>query len=380
MPTVLEMRMFSPDGRTELGRFRDFVDIEGPGLDYVVNAGQESGLVASFSRQRFNTNFLRPDVRIGVWISVLGRPLALDSGAIFLLQEWTITPRWIQIRAEHANSLLRRRRIAYADETTYVEKGPDFAGNIIKEYVRENMGSSIVAADRDGGSSAQTGANVSNFLTIDSDQNDGATVQFKAVRRILLHVLTDVAEASSESGTYLTWQVWANSPEDLVFRTFENQLGTDRGSASSKPVTLSHTRGHLENPRLSQNFSKVANAIIGLGEGDDSDRLVIVGLDEESIRQSPFGRREDTVEDSQIDDSDVLTDRVNATLRNSREAILLVGDLNESSSLVMGVHWNFGDILVAEFEDQYYDVRADVFRRFVQNKKVVQQIYLRGPI
>lgn len=377
---TLEARIYDPKGRTLLYATRAFVDAEGPGLDYVVNAGEESTLVMGLSSSVPESK-LPKDARIGIWKSINGGPMRLDAGSLFFLREWTFSRYYTKIKAYHANSLLKRRIVAYPDGTLYATKDvATYAGNMLKAYVRENMGTLIVAADRDGGSSAQTGADVSAYLTIEPDRNDGAQVTMSTNRRSLFYACQDICKASALAGTYLVFQIVASSPQQLTLKTFQTALGTNHGLSSKSPVTISGARGTLNNPHLFIDASQEVTAVIAGGAGSEDERLIMTSLDTALINALPFGRFEEFYSVASVDDEVVLQDAADARLREKRSYIVFTGDLNETDSLQRGIHYDFGDILIAEAFGQKFNVRMDVFRMFVQNKKVVQQIYLRSPI
>jgi hypothetical protein len=333
-------------------------------LDMTLNCSPGAvGVLETTLPLSFNTSFLLEDARIGVWRAINGRPPYLDNGAIFQIRYIDYGPTSVFIRAYHANNLIDRRIIAYAAGSTYTTKGPDFADDLIKEFVNQNMLAGIVGADRDG---VETYADVSAYLSKQADLGQGATVSKSGSRRNLLDVCTDLAQASTTAGTYLTFEVFAPSESTFELRTYATQRGVDRRVGTANPVILSSQRGNLTDSHLVIDYTETANFITAGGQGEEADRLIGTAFDATRASVSPFGRRERFRDATNVASQAAVDDEADSSLRAGRPLILFTGELVETPALTRGIDFDLGDMVTAEQATQQsimqYDVRLDLVR------------------
>lgn len=347
-------------------------------LSYVLNCTPGGiGVLEMTLPVSFDASLLKRDGRIGVWRAIAGRPPYLDNGAIFLISVMRFTAQAIYVRAYHATSLMQRRIIAYAAGSTYCTKAAAPADNQIKAFWKENAGASIVGADRDG---ADTQADLSAYVTTQADISLGASVAKSAARRNLHTVAQELAEASTTAGTYLTFEIIAPSESTLELRTSTGQRGVDHGSTSSQPVIVSEGRGNLENAQLTIDYQDEATFIIAAGQGEGTARLVSTASDSARMGVSPFGRIEDFRDMSNVGDLTSLQDDADAALRNARPVITFEGDLIETPATTRGIHFDLGDIVVAEDPRTRtrYDVRIDVIQETIGDGGHTSKVALRS--
>ena len=328
--------------------------------DYVLNCAPGGVGVLEFELPNsFDASLLREDGRIGAWRAIGGRPPSLDNGAIYLIRSIDYGSTSIKVRAYHATSLLDRRIIAYDAGTTYTSKGPDFADDLIKEFVNQQMLAGIVGADRDG---VETYADVSAYLTKAADLGLGASISKAATRRRLLDVCVDLANASATAGTYLTFEVIAPTESTLELRTYTTQRGQDRRAGTTNPVILSELRGNLENAHLVVDYSESASFIIAGGQGEEDLRLIGTAFDATRAGATPFGRIERFRDASNVATQAAVDDEADSQLRAARPIIYASGDLVETPGLTRGIDFDLGDMATVELAGQQYDVRIDIIR------------------
>lgn len=314
----------------------------------------------------FNPAFLLEDGRVGVWRAINGRAPYLDNGAIFQIRYLDFGPTSIFVRAYHANNILDRRIIAYPAGSSYTTKAAAPADDQIKAFVDENMLSGIVGADRDG---VETYADVSAYLTKQANVSQGASIAKTAARRKLQDVLTDLAQASTTAGTYLTYEVYAPSEDTLQFRTYAVQRGVDRRAGTANPVILSQLRGNLINAHLVIDYTNAASFIVAGGQGEETERLIGTAFDAVRAGTSPFGRIERFRDAANVSTQAAVDDEADTQLRASRPLILFTGDLVETPALTRGIDFDLGDIVTAESATgQQYDVRLDVVRETINSQ------------
>jgi hypothetical protein len=332
-------------------------------LDVTLNCSPGAvGVLETTLPLSFNPSFLLEDGRIGVWRAINGRPPYLDNGAIFQIGYIDEGPDAIFVRAFHATNILNRRIIAYPAGSSYTSKGPDFADDLIKAYADQQLLAGIVGADRDG---AETYADVSAYLTKQADLSQGATLSKSAARRRLLDVATDLAQASTTAGTYLTFEIIAPTESTLELRTYAIQRGTDRRYGTANQVILSQQRGNLTNAHLVIDYTESASFIVAGGQGEQAERLIGTAFDSARAGGSAFGRRERFRDATNVSSQAAVDDEADTQLRGSRPLILFTGELVETPALTRGIDFDLGDIVTAEQRSRQFDVRLDMIRETI---------------
>ncbi len=334
-------------------------------LDVTLNCSPGAiGVLETTLPLSFNPSYLLEDGRIGVWRAINGRPPYLDNGAIFQIRYLDVGPDAIFVRAYHATNLLDRRIIAYSAGSTYTTKAAAPADDQIKAFMDQQMLAGIVGADRDG---VETYADVSAYLTKQINLGQGASVAKSGARRRLLDVATDLAQASTTAGTYLTFEIIAPTESTLELRTYAVQRGVDRRYGTASPVILSSLRGNLTNAHLVIDYTNAANFIVAGGQGEEANRLIGTAFDSARAAGSPFGRIERFRDASNVSTQAAVDDEADTQLRAARPLILFTGELVETPALTRGIDFDLGDIVTAEQGSQQYDVRLDLIRERIDS-------------
>lgn len=346
-------------------------------LDYVLNCTPGGiGALELTLPTSFDTNLLRRDGRLGVWRSVAGRPPALDNGAIYLLSAIETTSAETKITAHHATSLLKRRIVAYWADSSYSSKvGP--ADDLIKAFARENLGSSIVGADRDGNDFM---ADVSAYLSIQGDLGQGVIMSKAAARRNLHEVATELAEESIGWGTYLTFEVFAPTERTLQLRTYTGQRGVDRRAGTADPVILGEARGNLEQVRVTRDYTDEATFVIAGGAGEQQQRLIQTAASFDRMAISPFGRIERFADFSNVTSTPGLRDDAEGVLWNARPRLTFQGKYIQTPDTIRGLDFDLGDMLTAEDPRTgiQFAVRVDIIRESITREKQTTELILRS--
>lgn len=381
MPTTYTVRLAQSDG-THVAEIASFVDTDdGPGLDYVLNVGQIGALTMCVPAGLYDT-YLAPqnvDWRLSVWRSINGQPPALDGEGVFLIRQWQYTDYWTRVTALHANHLLSRRVIAYPANSTQASLGAAAAGNQVKTFASQNLGSGIVAASRDGGSSNQVYADISALLSIQGNAGDGASIAKAVDRRSLIQTIWELCQASTQGGTYLAAEVVGTSgATGLELRTYATQRGTDHRASSGAPVILSRERKSLSKGRLTIDRSSEVTFAIAVGAGSNSEQIVRTSYDATRIADSPFNRIEAVTNAGTTGDATALQNEADAAVRAGRPRISFTGELVETDGATRGIHFDYGDMVTAEFRGVQYDVRLDTIRVTLQGGKPTQHVQLRS--
>lgn len=340
----------------EVSNFVDNPDGGGAALDYALSAGGIGALLLTLPAG-YPTSNLQLDGRVGVWRSINGRPPTLDGDAIFLIRKWRYSNEATTITAYHANSLLKRRIIAYFTGTSYTSKAAAAAGNQIKAFVSQNMGSGIVGADRIG---VETQADLSALLTLQANLGDGVSIAAQDAYANLYDLVKAISNASTQAGTYMVAEIIAPTERTLQLRTYAGQRGIDHRVSSGQPVILSEDTGSLTNCVLEIDRSQEVTVAICAGVGPGTNRITATSVDTARMGESPFNRIEAFGDYTTISDAAVLQDKADALVRGGQPRIEFTADVVDTDALTRGIDYDYGDLVTASFQGNQYDCRLDI--------------------
>lgn len=211
----------------------------------------------------------------------------------------------------------------------------DYAGNIVKQLVRQNIGS--LAAD--------SGRDMSARLAVQADTDDGAAIVLDVGWRRLLDSIKEAAALSAESGTAIYYDI-VKSGNTLELQTFAGQRGTDRSTA----VVLSPERGNLTNVSLAKDYSPAASRVIVAGTGQELWRNVVEVANTAQANNSPWGYIKEHFYST--DRATTTTEAVHfgeAYLNLNANKVTLSGTPLNIGSLAYGVDYRWGDKITIEF-------------------------------
>ncbi len=371
MSILYEARVLSPDGLSFRGSISNFTDDGGAGLEYTL--GPDGVLLLTLPRW-YDTAIFVLDARIGVWRSVSGRGAVLDGQAIYLVRDWIYRPNSVTVRAYHATSLLDTRIVAYGAGSTYTTKTAVAADNQIKAFAREQLGSLISSANRDG---VETYADLSTWLTIQPDLSQGASVAMSGARDNLWTVIKRICDASTTAGTWMTAEIVSDDGTLLQLRTYAGQRGIDRSSTSGAPLVFSSARRNLANVVLTIERRNEVTFVVAGGTGEKDARATETSFDSTRAGESPFNRRELLYNVNNSGDSATLQDIADAQVYSGRRRITLEADVVQTESATRGIHYDYGDIVVVEEYGQQIDCRVDVHVA-VGRGQSSERVYLRS--
>jgi hypothetical protein len=358
-----------------LAKWANMQDVGGqPGLEYALSVG---GIGTLIVRRDDTTGERLPlDARIGVWRSFAGRSPVVDCEAIFLVRDYQWLPNALETTAYHVNELLERRITAYDAGTTYTAKtgAPD---DLIKAYIRENMGASIVAAARDG---TETQADISALLSVQADLTQATSLHDASTRRRLDRVIQELSQAATTAGTYLVCEIVPSGANgrSLEVRTYVNQRGVDRRYGTSQPLIFSEERGNIENVTVRESHRTEATVVICGGSGQGSDRSIQVAIDAARLAASPLNRRELFIEQTDSNDTAVLLAKADAALRNNAPTVVIEGDLINVPTATRGIHYNLGDLVTVQHRAGSFDVRLETLTVRIAGGEIRDRMRFRG--
>lgn len=303
-------------------------------------------------------SFLQRDGRILVYRSVPGGTPRLDMDAVWLIAaiKRALNERGEQVtvvRAVDAVDLLRRRIVAYAAGSAQAYRTA-VVDNFLKAVVRENLGTSATDAARRLDSA---------LFTVSADIGQGPSISKGYSRRNVLTVCQELADASTQAGTYLAFDVVWNGAV-LECRTYTQWRGVDhRFPGGVNPVILSPDTGSLTAVDYEIDYSaEVTYAYVG-GQGEGTDRAIGTAEDTARSSLSPFARSEVFGDARDTATAAFLADEADALVRAGRPRVLFAGAVNaDAPGASYGREYGFGDVVTAQAFGVNVDCRLDAVR------------------
>lgn len=346
---------------TRIKAITDFVDVNGAALHYGRSVNSVSPLQLVLPFDRYKDIIANPEVwldsRLEVWRKLDNGLETLDTETVWLVRQKQrdFNAKTMTITAYSANEVLNRRRIAYPAGTSQALKTAAI-DNMMKSFVRENLGSSATDSAR----------SIASYLTVESDQTKGISVTKAGSYDILLDLLQDLAAASSIAGSTpvpiffdVIGIISAGGVGNLEFRTYANQRGQNRTyTTQNNAVVLSPDTNTLQNVVVVEDYSGEYNVIYALGNGQGSNRVVTEVKDSIRIARSPINRRETTTAEN-TNNTNVLTSAGNSALRSYRPKKIVTANIANNNTFQYGKDWQWGDKLSANIEGDVFDIRVD---------------------
>lgn len=231
--------------------------------------------------------------------------------------------------------LLTGRIVAYAADTSYSKKSAA-AANVLKAIVRENLGSSAT----------DTARPITNF-SVQADDNNGATVSAAFSRNIVLDTLKKIAGASSQAGTYISFDVVYQFGTAFEFRTYKNQRGKDRGLSTVERMTFSEKNKNLVNTEIEEDQKDEVTYEYAGGSGEGSARAIGTASSSK-VGETIWSRRERFWDGKNTADPTTLNNDAAAELYANRARKFITGEVQETEFSRFDVDYGYGDIVVIE--------------------------------
>lgn len=288
-----------------------------------------------------------------IWIIVSYRVYLTEKGELLL-----------EIKAVDTMALLFWRYVVYFAGSAQSSK-TGLAGNVIKAVARENVSS---AANDFTGTNTTRGL-ASSVFSVAADLGDGTTIALDFAWRNVLDVLQNMADMTTNAGFYLAFDVVANPFGILEFRTYANQRGSDHRLTSQNPVIIDPTAGNATQTSLDYSFENESNYIYCAGQGENALRNVKTAFDLTRINAGLFARREYFQDARQSALDTQIQNQANAMLRAGRGLTIFDNQIIQTGTNRLGIEYNYGDIIPAQFQGRSGDFRLDKINVTVENSK-----------
>ena len=320
-------------------------------LSWVISEMRVGNLSMVIPGDMIDTSWITDDCRLELWRRV-DRSYTSLIGGQWLIDRISIRGRSqdIAVDAVDFNGVLDRRIVDYPaatpDVTNAYSAKTGNADNLIKAFVRENIGATAT----------DTARRLAD-LTVTADTSLAPSTTKHAGRKSLLTTLQDLAADSRAQGTYLTWG-WSFAENAFTFDTHINQWGINHGSTSADTIIISQDHYNLLEPEIVEDYSAERNVIKigGLGEGD---ARVIGSATGTRAAVTPFSRKEYFTSGTATDSSAALTGEANTELQERRARRKFIGRVAETDALRFGVHFNYGDLVIASYAGRTFDCHLD---------------------
>lgn len=302
----------------------------------------------------------QPDRRIEVWRGTTDTRKRLESVCFIRYGSFTTFPDGVteyMVGGPDQNDLLKRRIVYYRNNQAEASK-LDYADDMMKEIVAENLGPSASptvlspAFDRD----------LTDWgLSIQADVTQGANIKMTFPYQRLDELLLDIANVSEEesvredppmggapSGRVRIYSsVVPVASNSFEFRTWANQPGKDRTSGDSRLI-FSPERGNLNNPFLELDYNDEINYVLAAGQEMGLVRTWTEAQDSVRIQASAINLREGFI-DARNAHAGELQSEANQMLREYRPIRRFTGEVVDTEWSRYGVHWNAGDRVIADY-------------------------------
>jgi hypothetical protein len=238
--------------------------------------------------------------------------------------------------AGYASLLARRIVAAYAGTVESSKSGK--AETVIKEYVNENAGPGA-STDR-----------VMPGLYVEMDGQTGNDWQGGRSWNNLLEVCQDIA--NSGGGDF---EVVGIGPSMYVFRWHTGQLGYDRTLGNlygNDPVIFSLQRNNMLTPVLSINNGQEYNCVYVLGQGEGTDRQVMIMHDASAVSSSPWNRVEVSRQATNEETEEALQTVGAEELTNGGAKTSVTFEASQTPASAFGIHYGLGDLVTAIYHQR----------------------------
>ena len=319
-----------------------------------------------------SARLLRLDNLILIYRSIDGST-SLVTDTAWIIRSWRFTldgsgQRSTEVIAYSGNYLLSSRGVAYQTRSPFSTKS-GAADNLIKEVVRENLGSS-----------ATDTARIIAGISVQANTSQGQSIDVVVGwRNSVLTVAQELADASTDAGTYIAFDLVTTTPGLWEFRTFAGQRGVDRRvPGGTLPLLIGVDYGNLADVEYVADYSDLGTAAYALGDGAGSRRRVQTATNDPAIALSPYNRREIYVEANNATTVNQVLRAARSALRRQRARVTMQGRIVETPSTRYGIDWQWGDYVTASAFGVTLNARIDAISVSIEGGRETVDAWVRS--
>ena len=311
-------------------------------LRYVRSENSIGAMVLTLPKGNYSYEDFRVGQVLEIWREKYGVN-SLQNETAYFIQDWEFYTDsqghdLIDITATDANWLLDTRVTAWAVGSTEVTQ-TDYADDMIKVVANKNIGANARFQK----------------ITVAPELGLGASISKQFAWRNMLTVLQEIAEASTNTGTYLVFDVVRIAPCTFELRTYTGQRGIDHSRTSGDVRLVGKQYGNLVEPRIGTYHSDEINHCYVGGWGEGSAREIGVTADYTRQASSHWNRREIFIDGGNATTNAQLDAEGNAKIAEMQPKQIMTGQLVDTPGMRYGIEYGFGDIVSVEAFGQFVD-------------------------
>lgn len=316
--------------------------------------------------ESFDRNLLKRDNMIQIWRAPTGGRLSMFQAYFINRYRFAISrgEETVEVWGVGPSILLDWRRVAYFGGETQTDVQGVEADDLMKQVVRDNL-VTVTAFEVGADTTEREWATVS----VQGDLTLGPQLHKFFAWRQVIEVLQDASGDSQAKGNQVWFEmvpILGTNSISFEFRTSIGQPGQDLTGAG---VVFSADKGTLRDVSLEYDYTQERTYVYSLGQGEGSDRNVQVASDATRIGESLYGRKE-TVANATIDENDdSVQSAADAELYAGRPRIRFSATPQDTDGFRFGRDWNFGDKMIAKFENREFIVIAKTVRIAMRNQQ-----------
>lgn len=296
---------------------------------------------------RVPSQFVKDSALVELWRTIPGRPAGLLMAGPVSTIDYS-DQRGVDVLAllgEDGMGILERRIVAYDAASDEASK-TDYADDMMKAIVRENLGALATDSTRD----------LSDYgVSVASDVSLGPSLTYEFARQNVFEVLRGIGQAAKSDGTPVYFdmvpRVLGSTAIGWRFETAITQLGVDRTYASGVPTVFGREWGNLDAPRLTYDYTTEVSVMYAGGQGQASYMDVFKSIRSKALRRWVLAHREAFIH--------IVNQRTQAGLQTAAKRVLeehqatvtFTAVLKDTPQSRFGIDWDYGDKVVAVYRD-----------------------------
>lgn len=223
---------------------------------------------------------------------------------------------------------------------TWWMHGP--ADDVMKAMVSESMGSAAATPRQ------------FTYLAIEGNNSAGAVSCYDGRYVRLLQALQSIADERGETD----FKVVRLPSGGFEFRTYCPRYGTDRRRGYAVvPTVFSLELQNVGEPRRTIKRSTEVTVAIGGWEGSEQDQELFERLNATALAESPYRRREQYYDMSNVVQSDIVNGMLDQYLIDDGKLEAVQFTPLQTNACLYGRDWNLGDLVTLELWNYEYDMR-----------------------
>ena len=239
-------------------------------------------------------------------------------------------------------NLLDRRIVAYAAGSANTEM-TDYADDMMKVIVNQNLGATATDTDRDL---------TSYGFAVEAELGAAPSISMNFAYRNVLNIIRDIAQSSRKAGTRLYFDVipTVGSGGTIGWRFITNVDQPGMDLTGTNQVVFGKQWGNLSGARIRFDHSYESTVVYAGGQGLEEDRTVEEREDTDRSAESPYNRIEEFYNVSgQAETTAAVQAAGDGRLSELRPSLQFSGILSDNLSVKYGINWDFGDRVVVEY-------------------------------